>query len=177
MLMLMLMRMCTGCLLAPASAAPPLLVAADLGEVGMQTWWRQGELLAGNPQAEGRPGLRPLEDANERLTLPADLSGWTSIGSRCGALPTASTTLDGQKVTVSIVTDPISQQIVRLAAADTILAENTLGRPAKICSIHIVEADRIPGPEILVSWRLGSGDPATTVNGLTVFRVPETARY
>lgn len=169
--------MIVGRLLSPTHATPPLLVAADLGEVGMQVWWRSGELLAGNPQAEGRPGLRPLEDASERLTLPTDLSGWTSIGGRCPEPPAARMTLDNQEVTVSLVTTPTSDQVVRLAAEGTILAENTLGRPAAVCSIHLVEADRFPGPEILVTWRLDSGDPASTVNGLTVFRIPETARY
>ncbi|MFT4979506.1 MAG: hypothetical protein ACI8S6_005417, partial [Myxococcota bacterium] len=37
--------------------------------------------------------------------------------------------------------------------------------------------DNLPGPEILISWRLAAGTDEPMIQGLTVFRVPETARY
>ena len=162
-------------LLSQAAAAPPLLVAADIGEAGMMVWWRDGDLLAGSTTTDGRPGVRPLAQG-QPLALPADLSGWKPLGQRCDDTPSAQATIDGNTVTVSIVTDPTAQQIVRLTTGEVTLAENTLGRPAKICSVHIGQADALPGQEVLVTWRLGE-DPASTINGLTVFRIPETARY
>lgn len=164
-------------MLAPAapSAAPPLLVAADLGEPGMKVWWRSGDLLTGSPAAAGRPGLRPLT-TDGPITLPDDLSGWTPVGEDCAEPPTATGTIDKTEVRVSVIADPTAHQIVRLTAGEHILAENTLGRPATVCSVTLAEADALPGPEILVSWRVGEGTPAA-IRGLTVFRVPETARY
>jgi hypothetical protein len=160
----------------PAVAAPPLLRAADMGEPGMQVWWQANDLLAGNPDAEGRPGLRPLV-ADSRLSLPVDLSAWSRIGETCTDEPSAQGTLHGVAVKVTVVTDPTAQQVVRLVTGETVLAENTLGRPATVCSIHLVEADNLPGPEILISWRLAAGTDEPMIQGLTVFRVPETARY
>ena len=163
-------------LLSPAPpAAPPLLVAADLGEPDMMVWWRSGDLLTGNPKAEGRPGLRPLATEGPTV-LPDDLSGWTPVGESCTEPPVATGTIDSADVKVTVIADPAAHQIVRLTAGKHILAENTLGRPATVCSVMLAEADALPGPEILVSWRVGEGTDSA-IRGLTVFRVPETARY
>jgi hypothetical protein len=157
-----------------AAAEPPLVLAADIGAQEMKIWWRPGELLVGDPASEKRPGLRPLiSDAS--LTLPTDLSAWTPVGETCQDPPRTEATLDGQPVIVSIHTDPTQQQLVRLIAGDRLIAENTLGRPVQVCEIRINEADPLPGPEVIIAWRFGEG--AQEIRGLTVFRVPKTARY
>jgi hypothetical protein len=157
-----------------ASAEPPLVLAADIGDRGMRIWWRPGELLVGDPASEVRPGLRPLI-SDAPLILPADLSAWTAVGETCQDPPRAEALLDGQPVTASIHTDPTQQQMVRLIAGDRLIAENVLGRPVQICELRIDEADPLPGPEIIIAWRFGEGEQQ--IRGLTVFRVPRTARY
>ena len=157
-----------------AAAEPPLVLAADIGAQEMQIWWRPGELLVGDPNSESRPGLRPLL-SDAPLSLPPDLSAWTPVGETCQQPPRAEATLDGQPVIASIHTDPTQQQRVRLIAGDRLIAESTLGRPVDVCEIRIDEADSLPGPEVIVAWRFGDGEQQ--IRGLTVFRVPKTARY
>lgn len=155
-------------------AEPPLILAADIGDRGMQIWWRPGELLVGDTASPTRPGLRPLI-SDAPLILPEDLSVWTPVGETCQDPPRAEAMLDGQPVTVSIHTDPTQQQLVRLIASERLIAENTLGRPVQVCEIRLDEADPIPGHEVIVAWRFGEG--VDQIRGLTVFRVPQTARY
>ena len=145
-----------------------------MGDRNMQIWWRAGELLVGDPTSEARPGLRPLI-SDAPLILPEDLSGWTPVGEVCQEPPRAEATIDGQPVTASIHTDPTQQQLVRLIASERLIAENTLGRPVQVCEIRISEADPLPGPEVIIAWRFGEGE--SQIRGLTVFRVPLTARY
>lgn len=157
-----------------AQAEPPLVLAADIGAQGMMIWWRPGELLVGDPASSERPGLRPII-SNAPLILPEDLSAWTAVGETCQDTPHAEATLNGQPVTVSIHTDPTQQQQVRLIASERLIAETPLGRPVQVCEIRLSEADPLPGPEVIIAWRFGEGDDQ--IRGLTVFRVPQTARY
>ena len=156
-------------------AAPPLILAADVGEPGMEVWWREGDLLVGSPQQDGRPGMRPLSEQKERLQLPADLTGWTRLGKTCQDKPLATSLLDEAAITATISTDPAGHQIARVQDGQRVLAENTLGRPVTVCALALVQADALPGLELLVLWTLGEG--ADPIRGLTVLRVPEMARY
>ncbi len=62
--------------------------------------------------------------------------------------------------------------VVELHQSNRVVARNLLGRPADVCEIRIVQADAIPGLELIVAWRTSSsGKP---VQGITVFRVPES---
>ena len=167
---MMMMMLCS----SAVHAEPPLVLAADIGDRSMQIWWRPGELLVGDPTSPSRPGLRPLV-SDAPLILPEDLSVWTPVGETCQDTPRAEATLDGQLVTASIHTDPTQQQQVRLIASERLIAENTLGRPVQVCELRINEADSLPGPEVIVAWRFGEGE--AQIRGLTVFRVPQTARY
>ena len=157
-------------LLPPALAAPPLLLAADIGEPGLRIWWRSGELLVGNTEQSDRPGLKPLV-SDAPMVLPADLTGWSPVGETCQDPPRATLLHKGQSIVASVVTDPAEQQWVRLTAGDRVIAENTLGRPVSVCEIRVVDADLIPGPEVLIAWRFED------ISGLTVFRIPDTALY
>ena len=168
-LWLLLLTVC-----GPAAAEPPLILAADIGDHGMHIWWRPGELLVGDPSSEARPGLRPLI-SDAPLILPEDLSEWTPVGETCQESPRAEASLEGQPVVVSIHTDPTRQLMVRLIAGNRLIAENTLGRPVQVCEIRIDEADPLPGAEVIIAWRFGEGE--SQIRGLTVFRVPRTARY
>ncbi|MEL6346702.1 MAG: hypothetical protein AAFV53_26550 [Myxococcota bacterium] len=157
-----------------AFCAPPLILAGDVGGAGTRAWLKEGDLLVGTPDAPGRPGVRPLV-SEAALVLPDDLTGWTPLGEACAEDPAATAKIDDTDVTAAVSVDPTGKQIVRLQAGELILAERVLARPATICQIVIAQADTLPGPELLILWRLG--DNADDLRGVTVFRIPETARY
>ena len=147
---------------------PPLMPAADVAQVGLVAWWRQGELLVGIPDSDERPGMRPLVNPTP-TPLPGDLSGWEPVGHSCQDMPHA-VALVGQHPVEGVVLGDDAQPIIALVQGDRVLAQNTLGRPAQVCEIRIVQADQLPGMELVVAWRTADKPP---VSGITVFRIPE----
>lgn len=163
-----------GLILTLGWAAPPLILTRDVGGAGMQAWFKPGDLLVGTPNIAGRPGMRPLI-SDAQMVLPVDLEGWTPIGDTCQDPPRATNTINNVQVTATVTVDPTGHQIARLRAGDLILAEGAFTRPAQICALVLAEVDPLPGMELLIAWRLG--DKPDDLRGLTVYRVPETARY
>lgn len=157
-----------------AVAAPPLVPAADVADVELRAWWRAGELVVGMPDQAGRPGLRPLESLAPTV-LPDDLDDWAAVGDSCVTRPESRGDLDGQRV-VAKVTASAEGPVIQLLSGKTLLAENALGRPARVCEILLAEADALPGPEVVVAWRMELGADQGELRGVTVYRVPETAR-
>lgn len=155
-----------------ALAVPPALVpAADVAQPGLEVYWREGELLAGVPSKAGRPGVRPLADPTP-MQMPADLVGWTPIGPSCGGGPSPVADLDGLKVQASLAGTADAPE-VELRAGPRVIASYPLGRPARPCALAVVQADDLPGLEVLVVWRPIEDDE---LRGLRVFRIPDTAR-
>jgi hypothetical protein len=150
-------------------AIPPLMPAADAAQPGLHAWWREGELLLGVPSAAERPAMRPLVDL-AHFTLPTDFSGWEPIGKTCQADPRASAALEQVPIECT-VTGTAIHPVIRLVQGTRVLAESALGRPAKVCEIRIVQADDMPGLELIVAWQMGKGE--TQVNGFNIFRIPE----
>lgn len=159
-------------LLPVALAAPPLVSAADLAAPGLEVWWREGELLAGVSAEPGRTGMRPLADLAP-FALPQDLSAWTRIGARCDRPATTTASLDGLSVVGEVVGTP-QEPVVQLRAGARIVAAGALGRPAKACEIRVVQADSLPGLEVVVVWRPLEAD--SDLWGVAVYHVPEIAR-
>ncbi|NOY25449.1 MAG: hypothetical protein GXP62_06205 [Oligoflexia bacterium] len=157
-----------------ARATPPLVPAADVAEVGLHAWWRSGELVMGLPDREGRPGLRPL-DSLVPVVLPDDLHEWAAVGETCVTRPESGGEIDGQRV-LAKVRATAQGPVIELLAGDQVLAENALGRPAQVCEVLLVQADKLPGLEVIVAWRMELGPDQPGLRGLTVYRVPETAR-
>lgn len=160
--MLPTLLMCT-----MALAAPPLVVAVDEAEPGLRAWWRDGELIVAPAAGDPRPGMRPLVGPAP-VVLPPDLAGWTPLLGACPERPpTAALPLRAQTAVVSITTSD-QALVLRVTVDDRVVAEGTLGRPATACSLHVGQADALPGYEVLLGWQTATG-----VRGLTVFRVPE----
>lgn len=159
-------------LLHTALAVPPALVpAADLVQPGLEVWWREGELLAGVPSKEGRPGVRPLADPTP-MQMPANLSEWTAIGQVCREGPSPVVEMDALKVQASLGGTPEVPE-VELRAGARVIASYPLGRPARPCALAVVQADELPGLEIVVVWRPPDDD---ALRGLRIFHIPDTAR-
>ena len=152
-----------------AHALPPLVKAADLAQADLQGFWRNGEFMVGVPHLPARPALLPLQN-NRPSNLPPDLSGWTVIGQSCDESPRHQDRLGGVTIEAAVGGDAM-HPTVELRLGGRLVAEALLGRPAKVCEVHITDADAIVGPEILVAWRLGS---AEDIRGFTVYRVPES---
>lgn len=148
-----------------AHALPPLVAAADIAQPHVVAYHRPGEFWVGAPTQAGRPGLRPLDDLQPR-TLPTNLEAFSLLGETCNNPPTDEALFGGRPVTASVVGDTL-HPVVRLHRDGRPIAQSLLGRPAAVCSLHLVEADGVPGPELVVVWDL------PTVRGYTVYRVPE----
>ena len=158
--------------LSLALAAPPLVSAADVAAPGLEVWWREGELLAGATAQPGRPGFRPLTDLAP-IALPPDLSGWTPVGARCEAQPRDEGSV-GALAVVTEVAGTDDDPILQIRADRRIVAASELGRPAKICALRLVQADTMPGLELVVVWR--PLDESSDLRGVTVYHVPEMVR-
>lgn len=154
---------------AVALAAPPLVVAVDEAEPGLRAWWREGELLVAPPAGDPRPGVRPLVGPAP-IVPPTELAGWTALHGECPErAPTAALPVGEHTATVNV--EAAEQNlVVRLQLDERTIAEGALGRPARACSLHVGQADGLPGYEVMLGWQTAAG-----VQGLTVFRVPETA--
>lgn len=155
-------------------ATPPLVPAADVADLELRAWWREGELVVGMPDQAGRPGMRPLESLAP-IVLPDDLTGWAAVGEACVTRPESRADLEGQRV-VARVTTAGEGPVIQLLAGRQVLAENALGRPARVCEVLLAQADALPGPEVIVAWRMELAKDGPELRGLTVYRVPETAR-
>ncbi len=153
-------------------AAPPLVPAADFAGPGLEVWWREGDLLAGASERPGRPGVRPLADLAP-LELPADLSTWRQIGASCRANATATATLGELPVVAQLAGTP-DEPIVELRSGARVVASASLGRPASACEIAVLQADRLPGLEVIVVWR--PADETDDLRGVAVYHIPEIAR-
>lgn len=160
--------------LAPARAAPPLVLVADVAEEGLRAWWRAGELVVGKPAEPGRPGLRPLSSLLPAV-LPDDLDRWAEVGEDCVPHPESQADLEGQRVTARVLATS-EGPLIQLVVGETLLAENAIGRPVRICEVLLAEADALPGLEVIVAWRMERAPGPGELRGLTVYRVPETAR-
>jgi hypothetical protein len=153
---------------APARAVPPLVQAVEVADRGLSAWWRERELVVGRLDDPERPAVRPLVSAAE-TTLPASLLGWTRIGEVCAAVPTA--TGAWGDVPLEVRADASgSLPVVSVRSHDRLVAQTALAKPVSVCALVLGEADALPGPEVIVAWRMGD------VHGFTVFHVPEAVR-
>jgi hypothetical protein len=150
------------------NALPPLVLAADIAQDELQVWWKPGDLMVGMPNESGRPAMRPLIDLQPR-TLPKSAAGWTLFGEACPAPKQIDGVFCGHPVRAELTGDALHPKL-RLLIDGRAVAENLLGRPAVVCSLHIGEADTVVGPELIVSWR---PEKESTIRGLTVYRIPE----
>ncbi|MBL8617651.1 MAG: hypothetical protein JNM72_18735 [Deltaproteobacteria bacterium] len=157
---------------ADAQALPPLEVLHSTAAEELHVWWRAGELMVAQSKAPGSPARWPL-DPGRAGQLPAVLVGWTPVGQTCGAPPEARATLDGAPA-VARVEGSAELPVITLSRDGARVAQGALGQPATVCAMALVEADAVPGPELLVLWRLDG--PSRPLRGLTVMRVPQTAR-
>ena len=155
-----------------AAAAPPLVFVMDTAEPGLRAWWREGDLLLAPKEGDPRPAIRPLA-GKASVVVPADMTGWTALGETCNDNPHVDVDLDGVAAQV-VAEGPWAEPKVRLLVGERVLAQARLGRPARLCDAHAGQLDGLPGPEVVVAWRFGDGDEE--VRGITVFRIPDTAR-
>ncbi len=152
----------------PTHAAQPLTPAGELAAATVEVWWRRGDLLLVTEGPDGREARRPL--ANEAVhPAPASLQGWKRIGESCeNRSQTTFTLLD--RPAIATVGGDASIPAVTIHREGLLVAHAPLGQPAQPCTITVVEADALPGLEVIVTWGLGD------IHGVSVFRLPELAQ-
>jgi hypothetical protein len=157
-------------LLQTALAVPPLVVAADEAETGLRAWWREGDLMVGPAEGDPRPAVRPLAGAAPSV-LPENMDDWKPLLALCTPQPPPVAFALGEGRATALVTPTAGTLVVRVRVEDRVVAEGALGRPAVPCSLTVGQADTLPGQEVMLGWQTPAG-----VSGLTVFRIPDTAR-
>jgi hypothetical protein len=152
----------------PSSALPPLVVAADVARPDLQGFWKTGDFIVGLPHQQGRPGVRPLT-GSEPILLPSDTQSWATVGQNCHPQPKATGQFGGRPVAVVVIEDPTHPR-VQMWMNERPIAEALLGRPSTVCEILLANIDAVPGPEVLISWRI---DGQKDLRGFTVLKIPE----
>lgn len=159
-------------LISTAFAVSPLILAADMAAPDLEVWWRDGEILAGSPGREGRPGVRPLVDIAP-IAMPRDLGAFTQLGRGCAGPLGATFKLDALEVEAEMAGTP-EEPVIQLRAGQRLLAASGLQRPMHVCAVHVVQADALPGLEVVVVWQ--PPENLSNLGGLTVFHIPDLAR-
>lgn len=172
-----------GCPAARAGGDLPVLeLAATASTVDGTILFRPGDLLVGQPDLPGRPGVRPLA-GEAPVTVPSDTTGFEDLGAACrrsvsGAMDATPRLLargdlgaDGQ-VEHAVVRRPEATAApeVQVFRGEVLLARGWLPMPATPCGGLIAEPDEGHAPALLVTWT-STGALGTTV-GVTVFRLP-----
>jgi hypothetical protein len=157
------------CISPAVEAVPPLVPATDVAQPNLQAWWRPGDFIVGVDGSPGQPAMRPLVNVTP-MVLPIDISNYEKLGVECQDDVRAEGEFGGQPIAGSIAGDPMNPQI-QITREGRLIAENTLGRPASICEIRIVQADHVPGLELIVAWKIDA--ESSPIHGFTVYRIPE----
>jgi hypothetical protein len=177
-----------------AFAAAPFELRGEAGALDGHVYLREGTLLVGAPEQEGRPGVR-LAGRQEQVTMPAGLDGFRVISERCDRDATRSlappvTPGEGLRVVAWTQADMDgrgSDELVLLEAgpvpegallpyAPLRLAlyrdgvrqgEQLLDVTAFPCELAAVDVDEDGRPELVLSW-VSAGGSGTT-RGATVY--------
>ena len=75
---------------------------------------------------------------------------------------------------VATLTGTPQEPVVELRSGERVVAAAPVGRPARACDIAVLQADDLPGLEVVVVWRPLEAD--SPLRGLEVYHVPEIAR-
>jgi hypothetical protein len=154
---------------SPAHALPPLLLAVDTADPGLRVFVRPGDLLLAGPTGDERPAVRPLLGPGP-VPLPPSLDGWAALHAPCDGGTSAAFLRDGKPAEARLSVGPAAVEVAVLVEGRRV-AEGALARPVSPCRLVVAEADALPGPEVIFTWTGPGG-----ARGLTVWRVPETAR-
>ena len=150
-----------------AHSAVPLTIEADLVGENLDFMWRTGHFLTVSKKTS--QSMKPLED-DKIHPVPADIDKWENIGKECS--DTENYTFQLGEMNLQIRSKPILEKkiiSIQVYYKDLLIAENTIPRMVSLCSFHVVQADQVIGPELIVTWKMSE-----SINGVTIFRIPET---
>ena len=78
--------------------------------------------------------------------------------------------LGNQKITIKAIPTE-NKMAIHMIQNKLLIAENIIARPIRLCSIHLLQADELVGPELIITWKLNE-----KTNGVTIFRIPENLK-
>lgn len=152
-----------------ALAIPPLLPAADIAQPDLQAWWKHGDFIVAVPDSPSKQAMRPLVSPAP-IILPSALGTYERLGVQCQDPPQATGIYGGIPIVGVISGDSMNPRVQVLRNGRPI-AENLLGRPAAICEMRLVQADTVPGLELIVGWQINT--EFKPIKGFTIYRIPE----
>ena len=161
-----------------AVASPPLISAGEVAGVDLQVFVRPGALTVTQPGTDGRPvAVRPLVSPTPG-PVPADLTAWTALTPGACTDPASYRWKRGGEPASVRATGTWEEPVVEVSVAGTVVAAGRVGRPARICALHVQDVDDIPGEEVIVLWqtRRGATGEGSNTQGVSVLRIPETAQ-
>ena len=113
-------------------------------------------------------GKQPLE--NYRSATLAKTQNWSLLNEHCKPETQKTTTIFGNKALIKLISEK-NKWTINIEIEKTVVAQGLLERPVRFCAIHVLEADSIKGPELILIWSLNQ-----SLIGLTAMRIPETIR-
>lgn len=156
-----------------AAANPlPLVMAADAASPDLEGWWRPGELVLRSGGATASHAVRPLLGPDP-VPAPRDLHAWSPVLPPTCPGPSPVRAVQGTPPSgVDLHLEGEAEALlVQLDVGGVVRAVAALGRPARACALWLVQADRLPGLEVMLAWETPDG----AHRGLTVWHVPEAA--
>jgi len=147
---------------ATATASVPLVMELNMVGENLRFWWKTGHFVTGNNDKY----LQPLtqKESNQPPTGPE----WIEMGKSCPKQTTIKATLGKSSVKIKASNFKAGTRI-QMFRKKMLVAENVIAHPMDICSMHLLQADELIGPELIILWKLRK-----SANGLTIFRIPES---
>ncbi len=125
---------------------PELVVQGSVTTVSGVVYFQPGDLLVGNPDLSGRPGLRPLEP-DQLAMLPADLGAYEELSAGCVQPPPPRSRAAAPSAPTPASAEPAP---VSAGPEDQVLARGDLGGDGVVERVRVVRSSELSAPSVQV---------------------------
>ena len=147
-------------------SAVPLVEAGEWVGTDWDIWWTKQKLVIADKGND--TGKLPLE--GYRNSTFSKNENWTLLNKSCDGKTDNLIKLSDNDAKIQ-VQNLNNRLTIDISINETIVAQTLMARPMTLCALMVREADALPGPEMIIIWKI---DEKTS--GLTIFRIPETIK-